>query len=154
MKQTFQKLCHRWEGKLFQLDVFAPLCVETQCKHTGKTTEGALLNVLTDRKHPSDPRFTIGEAQVTASIIFELPSSCSAWRKCVFGIFSLHVAYICFVFPHTDLGVHFAEIETSLMMLSTMLKSPYSVEFRLPLEDWIQTLQELGKAATNFIFKN
>ncbi|XP_026027585.1 dynein heavy chain domain-containing protein 1 isoform X2 [Astatotilapia calliptera] len=103
MKQTFQKLCHRWEGKLFQLDVFAPLCVETRCKHTGKTTEGALLNVLTDRKHPSDPRFTI------------------------------------------DLGVHFAEIETSLMMLSTMLKSPYSVEFRLPLEDWIQTLQELEK---------
>lgn len=156
MKQTFQKLCHRWEGKLFQLDVFAPLCVETQCKHTGltkkgKATEGTLLNVLTDRKHPSDPRVTIGEALVIVSIIFELPSGCPAWRKCVSGIFSLRVAYICFVFPHSDLGVYFAEIENSLMMLSTMLKSPYSVEFRLPLEHWIQTLQELGKAATNFI---
>lgn len=27
-----------------------------------------------------------------------------------------------------------------------MLKSPYSVEFRLHMEDWIQSLKELGKS--------
>lgn len=97
MKQTFQKLCHRWEGKLFQLDVFAPLCVETRCKHTGKTTEGALLNVLTDRKHPSDPRFTIGEAQVTVSIIFELAALLGGNVYLVYSAYMLLTFALCFL---------------------------------------------------------
>ncbi|KAK2817386.1 hypothetical protein Q5P01_025577 [Channa striata] len=38
-----------------------------------------------------------------------------------------------------------ADIEHDLMTLYTMLKSPYSVEFRLQVEDWIKLLQHLEK---------
>ncbi|XP_040002556.1 dynein heavy chain domain-containing protein 1 isoform X2 [Xiphias gladius] len=43
------------------------------------------------------------------------------------------------------LEIHFAEIENDLMTLSTMLKSPYSFEFRWQLEDCLQSLQCLEK---------
>lgn len=46
---------------------------------------------------------------------------------------------------HSGLEIHFAEIENDLMTLSIMLKSPHSVEFRLQMEDWVQSLQDLGK---------
>ncbi|XP_071359544.1 dynein heavy chain domain-containing protein 1 isoform X2 [Trachinotus anak] len=39
----------------------------------------------------------------------------------------------------------FAEIEHDLMILSTMLKSPYSYEFRQQMQDWVQSLQDLEK---------
>lgn len=42
--------------------------------------------------------------------------------------------------------IYCADIENDRMILSTMLKSPYSVGFRLLLEDWIQSLKELGKS--------
>lgn len=45
----------------------------------------------------------------------------------------------------SGLEIHFAEIENDLMVLSTMLKSPHSVEFRLQMEEWVQSLQDLGK---------
>ncbi|XP_031144859.1 dynein heavy chain domain-containing protein 1 [Sander lucioperca] len=48
-------------------------------------------------------------------------------------------------FTIIGLEIHFAEIESDLMALSTMLKSPHSVEFRLQIEDWVQSLQDLGK---------
>ncbi|XP_076585176.1 dynein heavy chain domain-containing protein 1 [Chaetodon auriga] len=48
-------------------------------------------------------------------------------------------------FTVIGLEIHFAEIENDLMTLSTMLKSPHSVEFRLQIEDWVQSLQDLGK---------
>nr|XP_020441880.1 dynein heavy chain domain-containing protein 1-like [Monopterus albus] len=41
------------------------------------------------------------------------------------------------------LEIHLAEIENDLMTLSTMLKSPHSVEVRLQMEEWVQSLQEL-----------
>ncbi|XP_030593777.1 dynein heavy chain domain-containing protein 1 isoform X2 [Archocentrus centrarchus] len=65
---------------------------------------------------------------------------CHRWKD---RLFQLDV-FTPTVWKHY-LEVHFTETESSLMMLSTMLKSPYSVEFRLPLEDWIQRLQELEK---------
>ncbi|KAM9314087.1 dynein heavy chain domain-containing protein 1 [Pholidichthys leucotaenia] len=43
------------------------------------------------------------------------------------------------------LEMQFSKIENDLMTLSTMLKSPYSVELRLQLTDWIQRLKELEK---------
>ncbi|XP_010785665.1 dynein heavy chain domain-containing protein 1 [Notothenia coriiceps] len=43
------------------------------------------------------------------------------------------------------LEIHFAEIENDLMTLSTMLKSPHSVEFRLQNEHLFQSLHDLGK---------
>lgn len=49
------------------------------------------------------------------------------------------------MFSNSGLEIHFAEIESDLMALSTMLKSPHSVEFRLQIEDWVQSLQDLGK---------
>ncbi|XP_044043043.1 dynein heavy chain domain-containing protein 1 isoform X2 [Siniperca chuatsi] len=48
-------------------------------------------------------------------------------------------------FTIIGLEIHFAEIDNDLMTLSTMLKSPHSVEFRLQMEDWVQSLQDLGK---------
>lgn len=45
----------------------------------------------------------------------------------------------------SGLEILFAEIENDLMALSAMLKSPYSFEFRWQMEDWVQSLQELGK---------
>ncbi|XP_032390213.1 dynein heavy chain domain-containing protein 1 [Etheostoma spectabile] len=48
-------------------------------------------------------------------------------------------------FTIDGLEIHFDEIESDLMALSTMLKSPHSVEFRLQMEDWVQLLQDLGK---------
>lgn len=48
-------------------------------------------------------------------------------------------------FSHSGLEILFAEIENDLMSLSTMLKSPYSSEFRWQMQDWVQSLQELGK---------
>ncbi|XP_070834922.1 dynein heavy chain domain-containing protein 1 [Chaetodon trifascialis] len=48
-------------------------------------------------------------------------------------------------FTVTGLETHFAETENDLMTLSTMLKSPHSAEFRLQMEDWVQSLQDLGK---------
>ncbi|XP_047434083.1 dynein heavy chain domain-containing protein 1 [Mugil cephalus] len=44
-----------------------------------------------------------------------------------------------------DLDMLFSEIGNHLMTLSTMLNSPYSVDFRLQLEEWIHSLQELEK---------
>ncbi|XP_029028963.1 dynein heavy chain domain-containing protein 1 isoform X2 [Betta splendens] len=41
------------------------------------------------------------------------------------------------------LEMYCAEIESDRMTLSTMLKSPYSIEFRPQIEDWMQSLQEL-----------
>ncbi|XP_069545473.1 dynein heavy chain domain-containing protein 1 [Brachyistius frenatus] len=49
------------------------------------------------------------------------------------------------LFTVTGLESVCAELENDLMTLSTMLESPYSVEFRLQLEDWIQSLKELVK---------
>ncbi len=49
------------------------------------------------------------------------------------------------MFSQSGLEMHFAEIENDLMTLSIMLKSPHSVEFRLQMEDWAQSLQDLGK---------
>ncbi|XP_034083294.1 dynein heavy chain domain-containing protein 1-like, partial [Gymnodraco acuticeps] len=43
------------------------------------------------------------------------------------------------------LEIHFAEIENDLMTLSTMLKSPHSVDFRLQNEHLFQSLHDLGK---------
>ncbi|XP_072240771.1 dynein heavy chain domain-containing protein 1 [Leuresthes tenuis] len=43
-----------------------------------------------------------------------------------------------------DLETHSAEIENDLMTLSTMLKSRHSDAFRLQLEDWVRSLQELA----------
>ncbi|XP_018537954.1 dynein heavy chain domain-containing protein 1 [Lates calcarifer] len=43
------------------------------------------------------------------------------------------------------LEIHFAEIENDLMTLSTMLKSPYTFEFRQEMEDWMQSLLDLEK---------
>lgn len=51
----------------------------------------------------------------------------------------------CCFFSHSGLEILFAEIENDLMSLSTMLKSPYSFEFRWQMQDWVQSLQELGK---------
>nr|XP_046228919.1 dynein heavy chain domain-containing protein 1 [Scatophagus argus] len=48
-------------------------------------------------------------------------------------------------FTITGLEVHFAKIENDLMTLSTMLKSPHSVDFRLQIKDWVQSLQDLEK---------
>lgn len=45
---------------------------------------------------------------------------------------------------HSGLEIHFPEIENDLMTLSVMLKSPHSVEFRQQMEDWVQSLQDLG----------
>ncbi|XP_068177150.1 dynein heavy chain domain-containing protein 1 [Antennarius striatus] len=47
-------------------------------------------------------------------------------------------------FTITDLDVHLTEVENDLMALSTVLKSPHSVDARLEMEDWVQSLQELG----------
>ncbi|XP_067441454.1 dynein heavy chain domain-containing protein 1 isoform X1 [Thunnus thynnus] len=44
-----------------------------------------------------------------------------------------------------DTKIHFAQTENDLMSLSIILKSSHSTEFRLQVEDWIQSLQELGK---------
>lgn len=41
--------------------------------------------------------------------------------------------------------IHYTQTENDLMTLSIMLKSPHSTEFRLQVEDWMQSLQELGK---------
>ncbi|XP_056223855.1 dynein heavy chain domain-containing protein 1 [Seriola aureovittata] len=46
-------------------------------------------------------------------------------------------------FTIIGLELLFAEIENDLMTLSTMLKSPYSFEFRRQMENWVQSLQEL-----------
>lgn len=54
--------------------------------------------------------------------------------------------YLRFVFSHSGLEIHYAEIENDLMTLSLMLKSPHSVEFRLQMENLVQSLQDLGKA--------
>ncbi|KAK1887007.1 Dynein heavy chain domain containing protein 1 [Dissostichus eleginoides] len=43
------------------------------------------------------------------------------------------------------LEIHFAEIENDLMTLSTMLKSPHNVEFRLQNEHLFESLHDLGK---------
>ncbi|XP_040891858.1 dynein heavy chain domain-containing protein 1 [Toxotes jaculatrix] len=48
-------------------------------------------------------------------------------------------------FTIIGLEIHFAEIENDLMTLSTMLKSPYSSEFRRQVEDWMESLQDLEK---------
>lgn len=50
----------------------------------------------------------------------------------------------CF-FSLSGLEIHFAEIENDLMTLSVMLKSPHTVEFTQQMEDWAQSLQDLGK---------
>ncbi|KAL7403667.1 hypothetical protein ABVT39_003475 [Epinephelus coioides] len=48
------------------------------------------------------------------------------------------------------LEMHFAEIENDLMALSIMLESPHSVECRVQMEDWVQSLQDLGKLLSLF----
>ncbi|XP_037619572.1 dynein heavy chain domain-containing protein 1 isoform X1 [Sebastes umbrosus] len=48
-------------------------------------------------------------------------------------------------FTMIGLEIHFAEIESDLIALSTMLKSPHSAEFRLQMDDWMKSLQDLGK---------
>ncbi|KAM9363159.1 dynein heavy chain domain-containing protein 1 [Symphorus nematophorus] len=53
-------------------------------------------------------------------------------------------------FTIVDLDIHLAETENDLMTLSTMLKSPYCVELRLQMEDWVQSLQDLGKLLSLF----
>ncbi|KAM3623253.1 uncharacterized protein V6R79_009073 [Siganus canaliculatus] len=47
----------------------------------------------------------------------------------------------------TDLELHIAETENDLMTLFIMLKSHHSLDehFRLEMEDWVQSLQDLGK---------
>lgn len=67
------------------------------------------------------------------------------WGKCVKSIFCIQISGICHVFSHSGLEIQFAEIENDLMTLSIMLKSPHSVELRLQMEDWAQSLQDLGK---------
>lgn len=54
--------------------------------------------------------------------------------------------YLRFVFFHSGLEMHLAEIENDLMTLSFMLKSPHSVPFRLQMENMVQSLKDLGKA--------
>lgn len=49
------------------------------------------------------------------------------------------------MFVHSGLEMHFAEIENDLMALYIMLESPHSVEYRVQMEDWVQSLQDLGK---------
>lgn len=65
--------------------------------------------------------------------------------KCVKSIFCFQISGICHVFCLSGLEICFAEIENDLMTLSIMLKSPHSVEFRQQMEDWAQSLQDLGK---------
>ncbi|XP_059188998.1 dynein heavy chain domain-containing protein 1 isoform X2 [Centropristis striata] len=48
-------------------------------------------------------------------------------------------------FTIIGLEIYFAEIENDLMALSPMLKSPHSVEFRLQIKDWMQSLKDLEK---------
>lgn len=48
------------------------------------------------------------------------------------------------MFYHLGLEIPFAEIENDVMTLSAMLKSPHSVEFRQQMEDWVQSLRDLG----------
>ena len=66
-------------------------------------------------------------------------------KKIIKAIIFLNVAGICPVFSHSDLDIHLAETENDLMTLSIMLKSPHSVELRLQMEDWVQSLKDLGK---------
>lgn len=54
------------------------------------------------------------------------------------------------MFSQSGLEIHFAETENDLMTLSNMLKSPYSVDLRLEMEDWVQSLQDLGKVFNDF----
>lgn len=56
-----------------------------------------------------------------------------------------------FAFTHLGPKTHLAEAENDLMMLSTILKSQHSAEFRLQLMDWVWSLQQLGKAASFLI---
>ncbi|KAK5608280.1 hypothetical protein CRENBAI_001570 [Crenichthys baileyi] len=48
-------------------------------------------------------------------------------------------------FTIIGLETHFAEIRKDLITLSTMLKSPHSVEFSLQLEDLVKSLKDLAK---------
>ncbi|XP_041640066.1 dynein heavy chain domain-containing protein 1 [Cheilinus undulatus] len=42
------------------------------------------------------------------------------------------------------LDLHSAEIDNDMMTLSTMVKSPHAVDFKQQMEEWMQSLQELG----------
>ncbi|XP_065818747.1 dynein heavy chain domain-containing protein 1-like [Labrus bergylta] len=53
-------------------------------------------------------------------------------------------------FTIIGLGLHIAEIENDLMTLSTMLKSPHAVECKRQMEEWMQSLQDLGKVLNLF----
>lgn len=57
----------------------------------------------------------------------------------------MQIPYICHVFSYLGLDIHLAEVENDLMILSVMLKSPHSIEFRLHMGDWVQTLRDLGR---------
>lgn len=57
------------------------------------------------------------------------------------------------MFLFLGLETLFAEIDNDLITLSIMMKSPVSVEFRLQLDDWVQSLRELGKVAIRHVFK-
>ena len=74
-------------------------------------------------------------------------------KKSVTAIFSLQVGEVSYVFSRSGLETHSAEIENDLITLCTMLKSRHSDAFRLQLEDWIRSLQELGKAVLREGFK-
>lgn len=54
---------------------------------------------------------------------------------------------ICRLLSHTGLEKHFAQIESDLVTLSIMLNSPHSVELRPQIEDYMYSLQDLGRIA-------
>lgn len=43
------------------------------------------------------------------------------------------------------LETHLADLEGDLMTLFAMRRSSHSAEFRLQVEEWVQSLQNLGK---------
>lgn len=61
------------------------------------------------------------------------------------AIFCSEVGGVSHDISHSGLDILFAEIENDLMTMSTLLKSQYSFEFRQQMEDWMQSLQDLGK---------
>ncbi|XP_061595557.1 dynein heavy chain domain-containing protein 1 [Cololabis saira] len=72
---------------------------------------------------------------------------CLKWTDRLFQLdkFSGTAEHVPTANQHCCLKMHFAEAENDLMSLSTMLSSPHSFEFRLQLEDWVRSLQELGE---------